>query len=143
EDIVIGSPVSGRTRVETERLIGLFLNTLALRVRLSPSLSFREAMAVVRKSVLDGLEHAEVPIERVVQDLDLQRSSTIHPLYETIFNFTPSAARGFELPGLHVRLEDPPALIEEFSTQLFVTEWEGTLTLDLRYRGRRYSSARM
>ncbi len=143
EDVVIGSPVSGRNRVETERLIGLFLNTLALRARLTPELTFREAMAVVRRIVLEGLEHADVPIERVVQDLDLERSSTVHPLYETIFNFTPNAPRRIELPDLHLRLEDPPALIEEFSTQLFVAEWEGALDLDLRYRRRRYGSARM
>jgi amino acid adenylation domain-containing protein len=143
EDVVIGSPVSGRTRVETERLIGLFLNTLALRAQLTPELTFREAMAVVRRTVLDALEHADVPIERVVQDLDLERSATVHPLYETIFNFTPTAPRRIELPELHVRLEDPPALIEEFSTQLFVTDWEGALDLDLRYRRRRYGDAQM
>jgi amino acid adenylation domain-containing protein len=143
EDVVIGSPVSGRTRVETERLIGLFLNTLAFRVQLTEQLTFREAMAMVRRTVLDGLEHADVPIERIVQDLDLERSVTGHPLYETIFNFTPSSPRRLELPELRVRFEEPPALIEEFSTQLFVTEWEGALDLDLRYRRRRYSEARM
>ena len=129
--------------METERLIGLFLNTLALRARLTPQLTFREAMAIVRRTVLDGLEHADVPIERIVQDLGLERSSTTQPLYETIFNFTPPAPRRLELPELHVRFEEPPALIEEFSTQLFVTEWEGALDLDLRYRRQRYSDARM
>lgn len=143
EDIVIGSPVSGRTRVECEPLIGLFLNTLALRANLSPSLSFREAMTIVRQIVLNALAHADVPIERVVQDLDIRRSSGVHPLYETIFNFTPSAPRHLDLPGLRVTLEDAPALIEEFSTQLFITDFDGSLSLDLRYRGRRYSKGLM
>jgi amino acid adenylation domain-containing protein len=143
EDLLLGSPVSGRMRVETEGLVGLFLNTLALRARLSPALSFREAMARVRTAVLGGLDHSSVPIERVVQDLDLERTSTGQPLYETIFNFTPSAPRRFDMAGLSVQVEEAPALIEEFSTQLFVTELEGTLQLDLRYRSKRYTGARM
>ena len=143
EDVLIGSPVSGRTRVDTEGLIGLFLNTLALRVKLPRELTFREAVAAVRRLVLDALEHAEVPVERIVQSLDAQRGTNVHPLYETIFNLTPSAPRSAELPGLHVRLEDPPALIEEFSTQLFVTDLDGALELDLRYRAKRYGEARM
>ena len=143
DDLVVGSPVSGRTRVETEGLIGLFLNTLAIRARLTPEMTFREALAAVRATVLDALAHAEVPIERIVQELDLDRSANVHPLYETIFNFTPSAPRRIELPGLTVTLLDPPVRIEEFSTQLFVTDWDGSLQLDLRYRARRYSEARM
>ena len=143
EDLVVGTPVSGRSRVETEGLVGLFLNTLALRAKLSPQLPFREALAIVRKTVLDGLEHADVPVERIVQDLGIQRTNNVHPLYETIFNFTPAAPRTLDLPGLRVRLEDAPALIEEFSTQLFITELGGDLELDLRYRKQRYSDERM
>jgi amino acid adenylation domain-containing protein len=139
DDIIVGSPVSGRSRVEAEPLIGLFLNTLALRVRLSPQLTFREALAIVRQTVLEALDHAEVPVERVVQDLDIRRRSDLHPLYETIFNFTPSAPRRLQLPNLQVTLEDALALIEEFSTQLFITEFDGSLSLDLRYRSNRYS----
>src|SRR4029077_6881017 len=75
--------------------------------------------------------------------LDIKRSSTVNPLYETIFNFTPGAKRLLDLPGLRARVDDPPALIAEFSTQLFVTELEGVLELDLRYRRKRYSEARM
>ena len=65
-----------------------------------------------------------------MQDLDLRRSAGVHPLYETIFNFTPSTPRRLELPDLRVTLEDPPALIEEFSTQIFITEFDGSLVLE-------------
>src|SRR5262249_49476258 len=102
DDLLVGAPVSGRTRVQTEPLIRLFLNTLAVRAPLSPDLTFREAIARVRGVVLDALEHADVPVERVVQDLDLRRDSHAHPLYETIFNFTPSAPRRLAWPDLTV-----------------------------------------
>src|SRR5262249_3540229 len=143
DDLLVGAPVSARTRVQTEPLIGLFLNTLALRATLSPDLTFREAVDRVRGVVLDALEHADVPVERVVQDLDLRRDSHAHPLYEPIFNFAPTAPRRLAWPDLTVTLEPAPPLIEEFSTQLFVTDLDGRFALDLRYRRRRYSEALM
>jgi amino acid adenylation domain-containing protein len=143
EDILIGSPVSGRIRVETEGLVGLFLNTLALRARLSPEMSFRHAVAVVRNCVLDGLAHHEVPFERVVRDVDPERSAMSHPLFETFFNFTPSPQRFLELPGLRASFEAPVAVRSEFSMVLYVTEWEGSLELKLLYQSERYSQARM
>jgi amino acid adenylation domain-containing protein len=143
DDILVGSPVSGRIRVETEGLIGLFLNTLALRARLPAELSFREAIALVRKSVLDGLTHHEVPFERVVQELDPERSSTSHPLFETFFNFTPSPPRTLEVAGLRARFEAPAGTRSEFSMVLYVTEWEGALELKALYQRARYSKARM
>jgi amino acid adenylation domain-containing protein len=143
EDILIGSPVSGRIRVETEALIGLFLNTLALRAQLAPDLSFRQALARVRKSVLEGLEHHEVPFEQVVQELDPERSATNHPLFELFFNFTPSPPRVLQLPDLRAVFESPAAMRCEFSMVLYVTEWEGTLELRLAYQRARYAVARI
>lgn len=141
DDLVVGSPVSGRTRVETEGLIGLFLNTLALRVRLSRGMTFREAMRAVRTAVLGAMDHAGVPIERIVHELGL--TGAAQPLYETLFNFTPAVPRRIELAGLQGRVEDPPVRIVELSTQLYVTEHDGGLDLDLCYRKLRYSDARM
>ncbi|UFZ08166.1 amino acid adenylation domain-containing protein [Bradyrhizobium ontarionense] len=143
EDILIGSPVNGRIRLETENLVGLFLNTLALRARLSPELSFRQAIALVRNCVLDGLAHHEVPFERVVRDIDPDRSAKSHPLFEMFFNFTPSPPRLLELPGLRASFEAPVAVRSEFAMTLYVTEWEGSLELKLLYQRDRYSEARM
>ncbi|HEY0836556.1 MAG TPA: amino acid adenylation domain-containing protein [Azospirillum sp.] len=143
EDILVGSPVSGRIRVETEGLIGLFLNTLALRARLTPDLTFREALARVRASFLDGLEHHEVPFERVVQDIDPERSANSHPLFEVFFNFTPAPPRTLELPGLRADFAAPDAARSEFSMVLYVTEWDGRLELKLQYQRARYSERRM
>jgi amino acid adenylation domain-containing protein len=143
EDLLVGCPVSGRVRVETEGLIGLFLNTIALRVKLTPGLTFREAVGRVRQTVLDGLANHEVPIEQVVQNLGPAHRSTNHPLFETIFNFTPTPPRRLEIPGLRTRFEDPPTMGAKFALELYLTEWDGTLELKLLYPEERYSEARM
>lgn len=142
-DIVVGSPVSGRIRVETEALIGLFLNTLALRARLSGDITFRHAIALVRASFLDGLEHHEVPFERVVQDLDPERTLTGHPLFEILFNFTPNPPRTMDLGDLRGSFEAPTPMRTQFSMTLFVLEWEGRLELRLHYKRELYSERRM
>lgn len=143
EDILVGSPVSGRIRVETEALVGLFLNTLALRARLPADLSFGEAVGRVRSSFLAGLEHHEVPFEQVVQDIAPERSVHSHPLFEIFFNFTPAPPRALELPGVRAAFEAPATARSEFSMVLYVTEWEGRLELKLQYQSARYSERRM
>lgn len=143
QEIIIGSPVSGRTRLELEPLVGVFVNTIALRAVLSPELTFREAISVVRKTVLEGLMHHEVPFERVIQHLDLERRATNQPLFDIAFNFTPSPPRLIDLPGVRARLEEPPETDAEFSLQLYVTEWDKALELRLAYQSNRYSEARM
>ncbi len=142
EDVLVGSPVSGRIRVETEALIGLFLNTLALRAQLPADLTFREALARVRGAFLDGLAHHETPFERVVQDLDPERSANGHPLFEIFFNFTPAPPRELALPDLRAAFEAPAATRCEFAMVLYVTEWDGRLELKLQYQRARYSERR-
>ena len=143
EDFIVGSPVSGRIRVETEQLVGAFVNTLALRAQLSRELTFRQALSTVRKTVLEGLEHHEVPLERIVQDLDPERRATGQPLFASVFNFTPSPTRLLELPDLSARMEEPPEMRAKFAMELSVTEWQGGLELRLLYPQQRYSEALM
>lgn len=139
-DLIVGTPVSGRMRQDTEPLIGLFLNTLALRARLDPGMRFREALEQVQATLLGGLEHHEIPFDQVVQDIAPARGPGDHALFELMFNFTPSPARSLDLPGLSAEFEQPPTQRCEFSNVFYVTEWEGALELQLAYQKARYSA---
>ncbi|WP_404337324.1 amino acid adenylation domain-containing protein [Sphingomonas sp. MMS12-HWE2-04] len=143
EDLIVGTPVSGRTRLETEPLIGLFLNTLPVRVGLTPDLSFREALARVRSAVIDGIDHGEVPFDRIVKAVAPERAAASHPLFETLFNFTPTPPRALFLGSVGARFVAPGAPRCEFSTTLYVSEWQGGLDLKLAYQSARYSEARI
>jgi amino acid adenylation domain-containing protein/FkbM family methyltransferase len=81
-DLVIGTPVAGRTRPELEPLIGLFVNTLPLRIDLSGRPSFLDLLARVRESALQGYENQDVPFERVVRALQPERSLSHTPLFQ-------------------------------------------------------------
>ncbi len=106
EDVVIGFPIAGRNRLETESLIGLFLNTLALRVAVSPETSSRDLLRQVREVTLAAYVHQEVPFEKLVGELDLERSLAHAPLFQAMLVFQNTPAAQADLPGLAVRTLD-------------------------------------
>jgi amino acid adenylation domain-containing protein len=85
-DIAIGSPVSGRNWPEVRSLIGVFLNTLVLRVEAAPGMAFRELLGRVRAAVSEAVAHQDLPFEEVVEELQPARDLTRTPLFQVMFN---------------------------------------------------------
>lgn len=100
DDIVVGCPIAGRTRIETEALIGFFVNTLAIRSRLRPEQSFRELLREVRESTLGAYAHQELPFDRVVEELHPHRSSNHMPLVQVVFSLNNEYVEQELFPGV-------------------------------------------
>ncbi len=100
EDLVVGMPIAGRVRAELEPLIGLFLNTLALRGDLSGDPTFGEHLARVREAALGAYAHQELPFERLVDELAPERNLTHAPVFQVLFVFQNVPLGTLELPGL-------------------------------------------
>jgi amino acid adenylation domain-containing protein len=98
----VGTPIAGRTQVEVEPLIGFFVNTLVLRADLAGEPTFREMLGRARKETLDSLTHQELPFEKMVEDLGIERSLLHTPLFQVMFTFQNAPEAPLELAGLRL-----------------------------------------
>lgn len=122
-DIVVGTPVANRRLVELEPLIGLFVNTTALRGDLSGDPSFRELFARNRNHVLSALENAEAPLERVLEQLNIERAPGRTPLFQTMFVLQNKAqGEALRMGGLKQTWIDPQIETARFELTLSLAE---------------------
>jgi amino acid adenylation domain-containing protein len=121
DDIVVGSPIAGRTRKEVEELIGFFVNTLVLRTDLSGDPSFREVLRRAREVTLGAYEHQEVPFERLVAELQPERSLSHTPLFQVIFTLQTAGGEAGALPGLEVSEVGAERVSAKFDLSLVLT----------------------
>ncbi len=134
DDVVVGSPIAGRTRGEVEGLIGLFVNTLALRVDLSGRPTFPALLKQVRETTLGAFQHQDLPFEKLVEALAPERSQAHSPLFQALFSLQNTPAESIHLPGLEVEAARVESETTKFDLSLFATERNGELELALRYR---------
>ncbi len=137
-DIVVGTPVAGRNRSELEPLIGIFLNTLVLRLDLSGDPSYRELLRRVKRMAAAAYDHQDLPFDQLVTDLQPHRDLGKNPLFQALFQFfippdeksggagmdvaTVPIDRGAAILDLAYHMWDTPQGIHgriEFSTELF------------------------
>ncbi|MBT8421930.1 MAG: amino acid adenylation domain-containing protein, partial [Gammaproteobacteria bacterium] len=86
DDILIGTPVAGRSRTETEGLVGLFVNSVVIRSRFSEDQTFADLLAEVNTASLDAINHQELPFEKLVEELQPERNTAVAPLFQVMFN---------------------------------------------------------
>src|SRR5262249_8283099 len=99
-DLVIGTPIANRTHAETEPLIGMFANTLALPVRVDPRRTFADLVADVKERALGAFAHQDLPFEKLVDALHVTRDMSRSPIFQVMFAFQNTPAVKLGLPGL-------------------------------------------
>jgi len=104
EEIIVGSPIAGRQRIETEPLIGFFVNTLALRSSFAGDPTFKDFLGQVRRTTLEAYENQEVPFDKLVEELHPERSATHAPIVQTLFSLEREQFDESIFPGIKTEL---------------------------------------
>jgi hypothetical protein len=94
DDLLVGTPIANRTQVETEGLIGFFANTLVMRANLSGNPTFCEALGRVRVTAMNAYAHQDLPFERLIDELQLERDHRHNPLFQVMFVFQNVPTKG-------------------------------------------------
>jgi amino acid adenylation domain-containing protein len=133
DDITIGAPIAGRNRLETEGLIGLFLNVLVLRCDLAGNPRFGELLDQVRDDTLSAYAHQDLPFELLVEELKPERSMSHAPLFQVMFIFQNTPRQHASIPELAIT----PLKNEKRTTTVDLTlnmgETDGALAAVLEY----------
>ena len=134
QEIVVGTPVAGRNFLEIENLIGFFINMLALRTDVSGDPSFRELLRRVKESAVEAFEHQDVPFERVVEEVQVERNLDRTPLFQVVFQLQNAAREQMKLPGLSLTSSEPANLeVAKFELTWGIAETPSGLYLMIEY----------
>ncbi|MGH7828867.1 MAG: amino acid adenylation domain-containing protein, partial [Candidatus Binatia bacterium] len=133
DDIVVGTPVAGRDRSETEGLIGLFLNSLALRTDLSGNPTFLELLRRVRDVALGAYDHQDLPFEKLVEELQPHRNLTQTPIFQVFINMYNFKEAGLELDHLSVQPVEGFERAVQFDIDFYIRERDDGIHLTFTY----------
>ncbi|MCY9340111.1 lichenysin non-ribosomal peptide synthetase LicA [Bacillus haynesii] len=133
EDVIVGTPAAGRRHSDLEGIIGMFVNTLAIRSKVDPGSTFADFLHDVKKTVIDAFEHQDYPFERLAEKFGASRDLSRHPVFDTMF-ILQNAWEDIPLLGdLHLSIYETNFNIAKFDLTLQAKEEQGELILDLDY----------
>jgi amino acid adenylation domain-containing protein len=133
DDVVVGTPIAGRTRAETEGLIGFFVNMLALRTDLTAAPSFRSVLRRVKAAALEAYAHQDLPFEKLVEALHPTRDLSREPIFQMVFALQNMPQRPTRMAELSIEPFDTGAVQAKFDLEFSVAEVDGGLSASLVY----------
>lgn len=144
DDLVIGVPVNTRAAAGTDALVGLFVNTVPLRVELAGDPAFSEVLERVRRAAVDGyVNHGETPFEILIGELQPPRDPSRTPLFQVVLNMIEDVEDEWRLPGIVVETPRHPAQPSMFDLTLDVRHLGDDYRLELLYHGERFEASIM
>ncbi len=124
-DVLVGTPTANRTNASTEQLIGFFVNMLVLRADMTGNPTFVELLGRVREVAIGAYAHQEVPFERIVDELHLERDLSRNPLFQVMFALQNISMPAAELPGLTLQSLPVDSETAQFELTLNLEERDG------------------
>ena len=102
----MGTPTAGRVHADLNDMIGMFVQTLALRSEVDPNGSMTQLIEQVKEKTMRAFEHQQYPFERLLEKLNVQRDFSRHPLFDTVFTLTPDHSTAQHIGEMKVEVEN-------------------------------------
>ncbi|MBO3287394.1 non-ribosomal peptide synthetase [Paenibacillus sp. FSL M8-0228] len=138
EDIIVGSPIAGRPHADLGSLIGMFVNTLAIRNYPEGGKTFRDYVLEVKENALKAFEHQDYPFEELVEKLSVDRDLSRNPLFDTMFALQNIEQKEQQLAGLQLASYPSEQTTAKFDLSLFAVEDGEQISCALQYGTRLY-----
>ncbi|MBI5100062.1 MAG: amino acid adenylation domain-containing protein, partial [Nitrospirae bacterium] len=132
-DIVIGTPVANRAKVEIEELIGFFVNTLVLRTNLTGNPTFRELLGRIREMALEAYAHQDLPFEKLVEEVHPERNLSYSPLFQIMFNLENVPNKTLTMKNVTISEVEFSSEISYFDLELEIFDKEDGLRCSFIY----------
>ncbi len=133
EDIIVGSPIAGRPHKDLEPILGMFVNTLAIRTEPKGDKRFTDYLAEVRQAALEAYEHQDYPFEELVERIGVQRDTSRNPLFDAMLVVQNMEHEELLLDGLHIQPADVSRPVSKFDVTLQASEGGGQIHFLFEY----------
>ncbi|MCP5102522.1 MAG: AMP-binding protein, partial [bacterium] len=147
EDIVMGAPIAGRSHADLKQVVGLFVNTLALRNRPTGDKTFMQFLKEVKECILAAFDNQDYPFEELVELVEVRRDAGRNPLFDVLFNLLNVQQPGREIPeiedgGLRLKPYKPESdknTVSKFDMHFSAVETEDNILLGIEYSTRLFT----
>ena len=133
EDIVVGTPIANRNHKEIEGLIGLFVNTIAIRTIFQKGQTFAQVLNAIRETTLSAYDHQDVPFEQLVDHLNVLRALNRNPVFQVMFSLQNINRDDISLDGLEIEYIESEYNISKFDLTLSAAESDSGIELRFEY----------
>jgi amino acid adenylation domain-containing protein/FkbM family methyltransferase/non-ribosomal peptide synthase protein (TIGR01720 family) len=141
QDVVVGTTAANRSEIGTDDVIGFFVNTLPIRLRLSDGMSTGDLVRSARLATLNALDHQALPFERLVDLVGHERNPAVSPIVQALFTYQQAGAADLTLPGVEVTPVSMPHSSAKFDLTLAVDERPDGVELFFEYRADLFDEA--
>lgn len=132
-DIVIGSPIVGRDNVQLTNIIGMFVNSLALRNKIDSSMSFKDFATEIKKNCLKAFEHQTYPFDELVSALEIKRDTSRNPIFDTMFVYQNNGNVSIDFDEAKSKLYTPKTNVSKFDLSLEIVPENDVFNLRFEY----------
>lgn len=133
KEFVVGTPAAGRVHTDLNDMIGMFVQTLALRSEVDPNGTMSQLIEQVKKKTMQAFEHQQYPFERLLEKLNVPRDFSRHPLFDTVFTLAPDHGAAQHIGDMLVEVEETNFHIAKFDLTLQAMESDRGLSFVLDY----------